>query len=38
MALALSLAGSGALALESDVMKLLERRQCPSCRLQDADL
>lgn len=27
-----------ALAGEGDVMKLLERRQCPGCRLQDADL
>jgi tetratricopeptide (TPR) repeat protein len=28
----------GALAEEGAVMKLLERRQCPGCRLQDADL
>jgi tetratricopeptide (TPR) repeat protein len=38
LAVALSLAGSGALALEADVMKLLENRQCAACRLQDADL
>ncbi len=38
VALVLSLAGSGASALEGDVMKLLEHRQCVSCRLQDADL
>ncbi|MFN9622018.1 MAG: pentapeptide repeat-containing protein [Cyanobacteriota bacterium] len=29
---------SGALALEADVMKLLDQRQCVACRLQDADL
>lgn len=28
----------GARALEADVMKLLDQRQCPACRLQDADL
>ncbi|MFN9631184.1 MAG: pentapeptide repeat-containing protein [Cyanobacteriota bacterium] len=28
----------GIRALEADLMRLLERRQCPSCRLQDADL
>ena len=33
-----SLAGPGALALDADVMKLLEHRQCSACRLQDADL
>jgi tetratricopeptide (TPR) repeat protein len=39
LALALPLAGGmAALAGEADVMKLLERRQCPGCRLQDADL
>jgi tetratricopeptide (TPR) repeat protein len=38
MALALSLTGSGALALEADVMKLLDNRQCVGCRLRDADL
>ncbi|MEB3155825.1 MAG: pentapeptide repeat-containing protein [Cyanobacteriota bacterium] len=37
-ALAVSLVGSGARAVEGDVMKLLENRQCASCRLQDADL
>ena len=34
----LALGGASALAGEGDVMKLLERRQCPGCRLQDADL
>lgn len=34
----LALGGPSALAGEGDVMKLLERRQCPGCRLQDADL
>jgi tetratricopeptide (TPR) repeat protein len=33
-----SFAGSGAHALDADVMKLLEHRQCSACRLQDADL
>jgi len=30
--------GMAAQAGEADVMKLLDRRQCPGCRLQDADL
>jgi len=34
----LALGGPSALAGEGDVMKLLERRQCPGCWLQDADL
>jgi tetratricopeptide (TPR) repeat protein len=34
----LGLGGAFALAAEADVMKLLERRQCPGCHLQDADL
>jgi tetratricopeptide (TPR) repeat protein len=33
-----AVAGSAAWALDADVMKLLERRQCAACRLQDADL
>jgi len=33
-----TLAAPAARALEADVMKLLENRQCAACRLQDADL
>jgi tetratricopeptide (TPR) repeat protein len=37
--LALQVAATpGARALEADVMKLLDQRQCAACRLQDADL
>ncbi|MFM7466128.1 MAG: pentapeptide repeat-containing protein, partial [Cyanobium sp.] len=34
----LALSGASAPAADADVMKLLERRQCQGCRLQDADL
>ncbi|MFN9547549.1 MAG: pentapeptide repeat-containing protein [Cyanobacteriota bacterium] len=37
-ALLVTLAGTAAQALDADVMKLLEHRQCTACRLQDADL
>lgn len=37
-ALLAALGGMAAQAGEADVMKLLERGQCPGCRLQDADL
>jgi tetratricopeptide (TPR) repeat protein len=37
-ALLAALGGMAAKAGEADVMKLLERGQCPGCRLQDADL
>jgi uncharacterized protein YjbI with pentapeptide repeats len=38
MASLLAMGCAPALAGEAEVMKLLERRQCPGCRLQDADL
>lgn len=38
LALLASLGGTAARALEADVMKLLDQRQCAACRLQDADL
>ena len=38
VAVALATLAAPARALEADVMKLLEHRQCAACRLQDADL
>lgn len=37
-AVLLTLAAPAARALDADVMKLLDHRQCSGCRLQDADL
>ncbi|MEY4352389.1 MAG: hypothetical protein RLZZ609_630 [Cyanobacteriota bacterium] len=38
MAVMAALTSGGAWAVEGDVLKLLEQRQCVGCRLQDADL